>query len=125
MTVLGFASLVVNLSQLFPASTSIAHLHEHPIFQLSLQSVLNRSSTKVFSVTMKLSLILSGLYAAGFVTAITKTCQPFTLHSKGTACTNDAGACIMGSCKDKFLWLRCTCPDDHPHVSLERFSNFF
>lgn len=35
MTVLGFANLVVNLSQLFPASTSIAHLYEHPIFQLN------------------------------------------------------------------------------------------
>ncbi|KAF0326659.1 hypothetical protein GQ607_005999 [Colletotrichum asianum] len=113
LTVLGIASLVVNLSKLFSVSTSIACL-------LSSNSVLhpasNSSSTKAFSITMKLSLILSGLYAAGFVTAITKTCQPFTLNSKATACTNDAGACIMGSCKDRFLWLRCTCPDDHPHV---------
>ncbi|KAG7057247.1 hypothetical protein JMJ77_0004636 [Colletotrichum scovillei] len=65
---------------------------------------------------MKLSLILTGLYAAGTVTAITKSCQPFTFSSAGTACTDDYGSCTMGRCKDKFLWLRCTCPDDYPHV---------
>ncbi|KAK2006314.1 hypothetical protein LZ32DRAFT_102765 [Colletotrichum eremochloae] len=65
---------------------------------------------------MKLLFILSTLYATGFVRAETKNCQPFNFNQHSTACTNDAGECITGTCKSRLLFIRCTCPDDHPHV---------
>ncbi|RYC77685.1 hypothetical protein BFJ63_vAg19442 [Fusarium oxysporum f. sp. narcissi] len=67
--------------------------------------------------TMHLAPLLAGLFAAALVAAdSTKKCQPFTFTSKSTGCLNDSNGCVMGKCKDKFIYLECTCPDDYPHV---------
>ncbi|KAG7423461.1 hypothetical protein Forpi1262_v015360 [Fusarium oxysporum f. sp. raphani] len=77
----------------------------------------HQSITAHGNETMHLSPLLAGLFAASLVAAdSTKKCQPFTLTSKSTGCVNDWGGCVMGKCKDKFFYLKCTCPDDHPHV---------
>ncbi|WDK19635.1 hypothetical protein CGRA01v4_10922 [Colletotrichum graminicola] len=65
---------------------------------------------------MKFFFILSAAFAAVLVRAETKKCQPFDLDAKSTACTDNAGNCVTGSCKDDLAFLTCTCPDAFPHV---------
>jgi hypothetical protein len=66
---------------------------------------------------MKFSTLFIGSCLAAIVAAdSSKKCQPFTVYSKTTACYNDYGGCVMGGCDDKFFYLKCYCPDDHPHV---------
>ncbi|KAG5950458.1 hypothetical protein E4U57_007732, partial [Claviceps arundinis] len=56
-----------------------------------------------------------GLAAQTVVADSKKNCQPFTITSENVGCKNDWDGCVQGHCKSYGLWLRCYCPDDHPH----------
>ncbi|RYC79058.1 hypothetical protein BFJ63_vAg18064 [Fusarium oxysporum f. sp. narcissi] len=63
---------------------------------------------------LQLPFLLAITSMFGYAHAITKTCV-----GGEAVCTNDIGECLnIAQCKG-FLGIRCTCPDDYPHVGCE------
>lgn len=56
------------------------------------------------------------LVAQTAVASTYKKCQPFTFDQR-VGCVNDIGGCQQRYCDgSKLVYLKCTCPDDYPHV---------
>ncbi|KAG6152393.1 hypothetical protein E4U50_004100, partial [Claviceps purpurea] len=58
-----------------------------------------------------------GLAVQTVVADTKKSCQPWTYTTENVGCKSNADGCVQGRCVSYVLWLRCYCPDDHPHLS--------